>query len=438
MIGAAVGVVLVLVWLTVAAIRRGRIVAAATGGGPAHEALADFAEQSLELESVDQILALAARTSMQVFGAQHAVAFVHGVQEGNWETRSITGDVEEVPPAMRGVFGWFRHNMTIAVRADLGEARFGAMRGPLGQIMDRYDVDVVVPLVHRTQILAAIGFQLGRRPSGMDRSLMKKFRLEATSATANVRLHREASHIISLAREVDLASAAQQALVPDELDGGAGTIRWAGHFQAAGEAGSDFWCTYDLGGRVLVIIGDATGIGLAGSMVSAVVRSCCDAIIDAHGDRVDPASLLGTLNRALWRPEKPAHMTAFAALFDPSQGTVKYANAGHCFPYYVASKGKLGVLHGSGPVLGDELQSRYQIAEQAIASGDTLVFFTDGIVATQNPQGKPFGERRLQKMLNGTVDVQPGSLRDRIVNEVNRYRESRPRIDDEALIVVRV
>jgi serine phosphatase RsbU (regulator of sigma subunit) len=215
-------------------------------------------------------------------------------------------------------------------------------------------------------------------------------------------------------------------------------MAWAGHFQPAGQAGSDFWGVYPLGQRVLVIVGDATGVGLAGSMVSAVVKSCSDAIIDAHGDGVDPASLLGTLNRALWRPEKPAHMTCFAALFDLSQGVVKYANAGHRFPYHLGATGKLGVLHGAGPVLGDELQSRYPIHEQAISAGDTLVFFTDGMVSAQNPQGDSFGERRLQKLLSTATGNAAATLRDRIVSEVARFRENRPRGDDEAMIVVEV
>lgn len=438
-IGLALGGVLFVLWLVVAAIRMVRIQSATSESGGAQEALADFAERSLELETLDQILELSAMTARQVFGASRAISFSHGVREGDWEARPAgTTEGEPVPPALRGLFGWFKHNSAIAVSGDLSNARFGAMRVPLKQIMDKYGVDVVMPLVHRTQLLGAFGFHLGHKPSATQRALMKKFRLEMTAAGANVRLHREASHVISLAREVDLASAAQQALVPDEFDGTACSVQWAGHFAAAGEAGSDFWCTYPLGNRLLVIVGDATGVGLAGSMVSAVVKSCCDAIIDAHGEHVDPASLLGTLNRALWRPENPAHMTAFAALFDVQQGAVKYANAGHRFPYHLSVTGKLGVLRGSGPVLGDELQSRYTIQEQAISRGDTLVFFTDGIVSTGKVGGKPFGERRLQKLLAAAGGLQPSDLRDRIVNEITRYRETNPRKDDEALVVTRV
>ena len=66
------------------------------------------------------------------------------------------------------------------------------------------------------------------------------------------------------------------------------------------------------------------------------------------------------------------------------------------------------------------------------------MFFTDGIATAQNPEGASFGERRLQKLL-GSDDVgTPVMLRDRIAAEVNRFRDTRPRGDDEALIVVQL
>ena len=53
------------------------------------------------------------------------------------------------------------------------------------------------------------------------------------------------------AREVDLASAVKLALVPEESEGNAGALSWAGHYEAAGQAGSDFWAVYPLGaGRI--------------------------------------------------------------------------------------------------------------------------------------------------------------------------------------------
>ncbi len=153
-VGAAFGGVLFVLWLVVAAIRMVRIQSATSESGGEQEAPAEFAERSLELESLDQILELSSLTAKQVFGASRAISFLHGVQEGAWDARpSGATELVAVPPALRGMFGWFKHNSAIALRGDLSNARFGAMRGPLKQIMDKYDIDVVMPLVHNTQML---------------------------------------------------------------------------------------------------------------------------------------------------------------------------------------------------------------------------------------------------------------------------------------------
>ena len=57
-VGAAFGGVLFVLWLVVAAIRMVRIQSATSESDGAQEALAEFAERSLELESLDQILEL--------------------------------------------------------------------------------------------------------------------------------------------------------------------------------------------------------------------------------------------------------------------------------------------------------------------------------------------------------------------------------------------
>ncbi|HUH02418.1 MAG TPA: hypothetical protein VML75_10505 [Kofleriaceae bacterium] len=283
-VGIALAVVFTLVWAIVTVMRRGRVADTAVGTAQARQALRQFADQSLAMQSVPQILGFAREAAQVIFGCDRVVAFESGAEEGQWEV-SVPGveALGEVPAPMRGLFGWFRHNAAIAAESELGEARFGAMRGPLRQIMEKYGIDVVMPLVSETRLIAVVGMRLGRKPGGDDRELMKLFRLQATAACVNVRLHVEAAHMVSLAKEVDLAVAVKVALVPDDMEGSAGAVRWAGYYQAVGDAGSDFWGAYPLSeGRVILLIGDAIGAGLAGSLVSAVVKSCADAIFDAR------------------------------------------------------------------------------------------------------------------------------------------------------------
>lgn len=403
------------------------------------QALVEFVERSLEFHSLADVLADAAATAQAAFRADRAVVFEPGTKEGTWDAWSSGQALEPVPDTARSLFGWFKHNADVIPLDEIAGPRYGAMRIPLSELGKRYGVDAIVPLVDRGQMLAVLGLHLGRRPSALERKLLEDLRIEATAAAANVRLHREAAHKLTLEKEVDLASAVQLTLVPPVAEGRVGQVAWVGHYRPARQAGSDFWSAYDLGeGKVLVVIGDVIGSGLAGSMVSAVAKSCCDSLC-AAGAATDPGSLLTALNRSLFRHAKPIHMTCLAVALDPAAGVVTWANAGHPMPYHVRrEEPRLGVLPGSGPMLGDAAETRYGTSRRPLGAGDVVLVYTDGLVEAINAQRAPFGERRLQRTLLAVADLRPPSARDHLLRAVEDFRAGAPSTDDEVLVLLKV
>jgi serine phosphatase RsbU (regulator of sigma subunit) len=439
-----IGLALVIVWLAVTLARAGRRSSEAALGAMARDALVKFADRALELESVPEILGSAREAAWRLFGCQRVIAFEPGADRDTWDAFVPGGEpLAPVPAGARGPFAWFVHNRAVASRAELADRRFGAMRAPLRELMDRYGVDLLVPLVEHNRLLAVIGILLGRRPTELDRQVLLLYRLEVTAACANIKLHRQAAHVLTLAKEIDLASAVKLALVPDEIEGSSGAVSWAGHYQAAGQAGSDFWGVYQLGGgRVLFLIGDAVGTGLGGSMVAAVVKSCCDAVYDSDPTiRPGPPELLAALSAALQRPSTPTHARCFAVLFDPEAGRVLYANAGHTLPYRLnfANGGyaQLGVLAGSGSLLGDSLDQGYRENRSPLGEREAFVLFTDGLTKARSREGEPFGERRLQRVLAAQKDAPAREIRERILTSLAAYHDGVPLGDDIALVVVR-
>jgi phosphoserine phosphatase RsbU/P len=457
----AIPCALAIVWLAVTLARTGRRSSESALGAMARDALVKFADRALELESVADILVSAREAAWRLFGSQRVVAFEPGTDRGSWDAFIPGGDAPAATPrdtlsrtgaemlpqvavGLRGPFGWFVHNRGVAARGDLGERMFGAMREPIRDLMDRYEVDVLIPLVEHGRLLAVIGIMLGRRPTDLDRQVLLLYRLEVTAACANIKLHRQAAHVLTLAKEMDLTSAVKLALVPDEMEGSFGAVTWAGHYQTAGQAGSDFWGAYPLGGgRVLFLIGDALGSGLGGSMVAAVVKSCCDAVYDAlqgTGEGPGPPELLSALSAALQRPATPTHARCFAALFDPAGERILYANAGHTLPYRIVfgtGRPDLGVLAGAGPLLGDTMDQTYRENRSPLGAHEAFVLFTDGLIKTRSREGEPFGERRLQRVLAGQKDVSAREIRERILTSLAAYHDGGPLADDIALIVIR-
>jgi serine phosphatase RsbU (regulator of sigma subunit) len=439
MIPALLALVVLVAWILFLSVRHGKKAQVGVREGENQAVLAEFVVRSLELHGLAEVLADAAATGQAAFGASRAVVFEPGAKDGAWDVW-LPGPqpLDPVPDAARGVFGWLKHNATSIALDDLSGPRYGAMRLPLGELKTRYGIDLLVPLVDRRQVIAALGLALGRRPSAHELELIDHLRIEATAAAANVRLHREAAHKLTLEKEVDLASAVQRTLVPAVSEGSTAPLSWVGHFRPAGQAGSDFWTAYELGpGRLLVVVGDVIGSGVAGSMVSAAAKSCCDALA-AHGKIVAPGTLLSLLNRALYRPVKPSQMTCFAALFDAKRHTLSWANAGHALPYLAAAgEDKLSVLTGAGPMLGDSAEATFDSHERTLAAGDTVLLFTDGLVEAMNRERISFGERRLQKAFARCSAQKPAAARDHILAALDGFRAGVEPVDDEVLVIVR-
>jgi len=80
---------------------------------------------------------------------------------------------------------------------------------------------------------------------------------------------------------------------------------------------------------------------------------------------------------------------------DAASGRLTFANAGHNPPLLVHADGRVDELSPGGTVLGVFTDSAYEQGEFAIARGDRLVLYTDGITEGRNPAGEEFGEDRL-------------------------------------------
>lgn len=410
-------------------------------GQGARAALVEFSEHSLELESGPEVLALAGEAARAIFGGRRAIAFEPGEGSGEWTARAVGGEVlPAVPAQMRGVFAWFRHNPLVATSADVEKQRFGAMREPFRHLFRRYDLDILVPLAGRGDILAAIGIQLGRKPSPADRKLLEVFRLQSAAAYANIQLHREAAHVVSLAEELDLASSVEIALAPPADEGARGRLQWAGYFDAAGDSASDFWSAYELpDGRVAFVLGDAIVAGVGGAMISAVVKSCADVIFERPSPDLEPGRLLAMLGRALrLRSDVSAQASCTVLFFDPDAGEVTYASAGHPAPLVVEEKSgeaALGALAKPGPLLGDPdgVELGYTSARRSLSPGGAVVMYTDGLVAEgSDPRAE---DRRLRRLLVQRCGESAEALRDAAVAEM-RAHCSRGRARDDAALVV--
>jgi serine phosphatase RsbU (regulator of sigma subunit) len=244
-------------------------------------------------------------------------------------------------------------------------------------------------------------------------------------------------------QELEVAKTIQDTLVPSTAPVDRGTFTFAGYYQPAAQTGGDWWTWADLGrDRVLVVIGDVTGHGVPSAMITAAAKAACDVARHLHGDGVTVTRLLEIMNYAIFESaQRRFVMTCFASIVDTRARTITYANAGHNFPYLFRAgegKGEFGSLMIRGNRLGDDPASRYEAKTTELLSGDTLVWYTDGIVECDNAAGDEFGERRFRVAVRKAGALDPADMRDAIVAEAMEYFGTTPRKDDITMIVGRI
>lgn len=250
----------------------------------------------------------------------------------------------------------------------------------------------------------------------------------------------------SMEKELELARQVQQAMLPPHALDQHGHLKVVGYCQPASSCGGDWWTYRKLSsGKMLLVVGDATGHGIHSAMIAATARGAVEALSGIDERLLTPEQVLRAIDSAIKQVgDHNVLMTAFAAVFDSVNGILHYANAGQNFPYVI----KLGndrvledasIIAASGNPLGDRnIQVEIRRGSLQLRPGDLFVCFTDGVVERANRTGKLFGDRRLRNTLTGQALRDGASLlqlRDRLVSTLDGFSEGVAAEDDITFVM---
>ncbi len=288
------------------------------------------------------------------------------------------------------------------------------------QALKAAGVRLVVPLVSQGELIGLLN--LGPRLSEQDystddRVLLNNLSVQTTPAVRVAQLVRqqqiEAQARERLEQEMRVARLIQQTLLPKELPTLAG---WqvSAYYQPAHAVGGDFYdFTSFPDGRLGIVVGDVTDKGVPAALVMATTRS----ILRAAAQRSDaPGQILEQTNHLLC-PDIPRNMfvTCLYAILDPASGRLRYANAGHDLPFR-RDAGGATELRATGMPLGLMPGMSYEERETTLGPGESILFYSDGLVEAHNPRREMFGFPRLGRLVGdhpggpGLIDFLLGQL----------------------------
>lgn len=204
-------------------------------------------------------------------------------------------------------------------------------------------------------------------------------------------------------------------------------------YRTANTIGGDYYDFIPLeDGRMAVVIGDASGHGIAAGLLMAIASSALRLAIDVDPT---PAAVARFVNRALCRSgSKRAFMTLFYGLLDPTTGRMDYVVAGHPYPMLRRGDGEVLELGEGGLPLGIRRELSSPTGEVVIEPGDQLLLHTDGIAETLDPSGKDYGYDRLRRAF--ALGGPAMAIHDRVIREMTSFQGDAVAHDDRSLVVV--
>jgi serine phosphatase RsbU (regulator of sigma subunit) len=121
----------------------------------------------------------------------------------------------------------------------------------------------------------------------------------------------------------------------------------------------------------------------------------------ARDSAYSPGEVLSRVNETLLARIPPnMFVTCFYAILEPQSGRLLYANAGHD-PPYVRRGGEAEELRARGMPLGLMPGMRYEERETVLDAGESVLFYSDGLVEAHDPKGEMFGFPRLRALVSG-------------------------------------
>ncbi|MDN4172637.1 SpoIIE family protein phosphatase [Nocardioides sp. SOB77] len=195
------------------------------------------------------------------------------------------------------------------------------------------------------------------------------------------------------------------------------------------QVGGDWYDVIDLGaGRTAVVIGDVMGRGVRAAAVMGQLRAATRAFAKLD---LSPTDVLEHLDPLVQDLAGDQIVTCVYAVFDASDHTLTYANAGHLPPVHARADGQLSLLREVGPPLG---AGHYGLEPTTVQldPADVLVLYTDGLVERRG-EDLQLGLERLSSAVAPRATLPSAQLLDEVVTALTGSGVD----DDVAMVVAR-
>ncbi|GMR23483.1 MAG: hypothetical protein BMS9Abin37_1916 [Acidobacteriota bacterium] len=215
----------------------------------------------------------------------------------------------------------------------------------------------------------------------------------------------------------------------------------ASYFQPAHDVGGDYYdFALDGNRRFTVILGDVSGKGIPAALYAMKLQALFEVLgRSSHG----PKQMLVEMNDVISeRIERNYFITAVVGVIDLQHRRLVLARAGHNHPlHYSAETKTTRWLNPSGVGIGMGKSSSFdgflEETEIALATGDVLLFYTDGVSEAMNEANELFGYENMERVLKENAHLPASQIKEQLLASVDQFRHGTPFADDATLVITK-
>lgn len=325
-----------------------------------------------------------------------------------------------------------------------------AEREDLGPILKRYTktqrithtdpeilqgFDLIIPVYHKKN---PISFALvgGMRPDADEYTRIQfitTFTNIIAVAIENKRLFRKQIEQERFARDMELASHVQKMLIPDHMPRSP-YFDMASVYKPHTTVGGDYFdfIQYDEK-RLAFCIADISGKGVSAAILMANFQAILQSLIYQYRDL---ETFVYALNQAVYRiTRSDRFITLFIGELNLRQNTLQYINAGHYPPFLIQGDTITRLESGCTIIGAFETLPDIHMGVVELTQPGTIFACTDGLTDIMNDLDQYFEDGRIEDILLQAQDHPTAeALNETLMDEVDKFRGSRPYPDDIALL----
>ena len=274
--------------------------------------------------------------------------------------------------------------------------------------------------------------------SDLDKMLLQAVSRQVHASLENEYLLGQSLEKERIEKELNLAAAIQQKIIPKELptiDG----YELAGINIPSREVGGDYYDCIDLGdGKFALIIADVAGKGISAALL---VNTLNAALYSYLAFNLLLPELVDKLNKLIFKSSPPdKYITFLIVVLNSKTGEFEVVNAGHNPALILRKDGTLEQIEAGGIGLGMlDLGIPYTGQNLTLNSGDKLFLYTDGIPEAMDLDEEVYSDERMIDFFRAHSDNTPQDFIKLIVEDVNKHVNGAEQSDDiTSLILKRV